>query len=164
MEHADLFKKISTKKDIAEPKASSLDNKAIETIKVLAKQVIDIKEILEKQNEIIKKLQEEVVGLRHRQKENADDVKLMFIQHEDLHKQFKTLKATTTTDSVVDNRVISVDEIAKRFYKNYENSELFAEPPKTEAPKKIVRVQDDDDTEVNLKPSFRRLPRLLDLE
>jgi hypothetical protein len=115
---------------------SSIDKKAIETLKILGKQVIEMKELVDEQSKLINALQEEVVRLKKRQTETKGDIDLVVIDQRDISKQLRTLKAIVTGEMHVNNRMqqeqasiphydSNPEAIARRFYSNYDQNPLF---------------------------------------
>jgi hypothetical protein len=147
MAHADIFERISrevpaNKKQVAvvnnteNKMESSIDKKAIETLKILGKQVIEMKELVDEQSKLINALQEELVRLKKRQTESKGDIDLVVIDQRDISKQLRNLKAIVTGEIHVNNRMqhdqVSMhhqdsnpDAIARRFYSNYDQNPLF---------------------------------------
>ena len=79
MAHADIFERIS-RQDVVNKKTDFhsrpetikepiVEKKAIETIKLLGKQILEIREIIEQQSKTIKTLQAEVISLRKKGEE-----------------------------------------------------------------------------------------------
>jgi hypothetical protein len=117
MAHADIFERIS-RKDIANqetnfiPQAETtkepqLERKAIETIKLLGKQILEIREIIDQQTKTIKSLQKEVVSLRKKGEETDGNVKLAMIDQKDVSNQLRTLKAAVNSHEYIDSRMPS---------------------------------------------------------
>ena len=129
--HANVFEKlsksgsnssISTNKQQENP----IDSKMLETVKLLGKQIIEIREIIDNQNSLLEAMKNEIVSLRKKQNDTSGDVKLAMIDQKDLAKQFRTLKATVTGEQLANNRFSNTpDDIAKRFYRNYDSSQVF---------------------------------------
>ena len=116
MAHADIFERISreqtaNKKQVVsvnnmENKTeSSIDKKAIETLKILGKQLIDMKELVDEQTKIINALQEEILRLKKRQTETKGDIEMVVIDQRDVAKQLRMLKAVVTGEMHVNNRI-----------------------------------------------------------
>lgn len=133
--HANVFEKLSKSSSNAGSNTSSsnnksqenaIDSKLLETVKLLGKQIIEIREIIDNQNSLLEAMKNEIVSLRKKQNDTTGDVKLAMIDQKDLAKQFRTLKATVTGEQLAGNRFPNnPDEIAKRFYRNYDNSQVF---------------------------------------
>jgi len=147
MAHADIFERISrevpaNKKQVAvvnnteNKMESSIDKKAIETLKILGKQVIEMKELVDEQTKLISALQEELVRLKKRQTESKGDIDLVVIDQRDISKQLRNLKAIVTGEMHVNSRMqqdhlqnphydSNPDAIARRFYSNYDQNPHF---------------------------------------
>lgn len=131
MAHANVFTKLT--KSNAGAAASTqtqeiqMDSKLIETVKLLGKQIIEVREIIDQQNQVIEELQSEVISLRKQQSETAGNINMTIIDQKDLAKQFRILKATVTGEQIANSKMYpnNSDEVAKRFYKNYDSSSLF---------------------------------------
>ncbi len=139
--HANVFEKLSKSSSNAgssnnKPQENTVDSKVIETVKLLGKQIIEIREIIDNQNSLLEAMKNEIISLRKKQNDTSGDVKLAMIDQKDLAKQFRTLRATVNGEQLANNRFPNnPDEIAKRFYRNYDNSQVFdnAEPSNNEA-------------------------------
>lgn len=120
MAHADIFERISRQdvvnvvnkesKFTSKPetlKEPAVEKKAIETIKLLGKQILEIREILEQQTKTIKTLQHEVVSLRKRSDETDGNVKLVMIDQKDVNNQLRALKAAVNSHEYIDSRMPS---------------------------------------------------------
>lgn len=132
MAHADVFTKLT--KSNASAKTSTqtqdieMDTKLIETVKLLGKQIIEVREIIEQQNQVIEEMQSEIISLKKQQNETAGNINMTIIDQKDLAKQFRILKATVTGEQIANSRMLTnTDDIAKKFYKNYDQSALFEE-------------------------------------
>jgi hypothetical protein len=147
MAHADIFERISRENTVNKKQVSavtnmetkmesSIDKKAIETLKILGKQVIEMKELVDEQSKLINALQEEVVRLKKRQTETKGDIDLIVIDQRDISKQLRNLKAIVTGEMHVNNRMqqeqapiphydSNPEAIARRFYSNYDQNPLF---------------------------------------
>lgn len=117
MAHADIFERIS-RKDVVNKETNYIprqetikeplvEKKAIETIKLLGKQILEIREIIEQQTKTIKSLQQEVVSLRKKGEETDGNVKLAMIDQKDVSNQLRTLKAAVNSHEYVDSRLPS---------------------------------------------------------
>ncbi|MEY3369540.1 MAG: hypothetical protein RLZZ361_210 [Cyanobacteriota bacterium] len=159
MAHADIFEKLSRETSLTKKQnttsnnldnkiESSIDKKAIETIKIIGKQLIEMKELVHEQSKLIDSLQDEVLKLKKRQTEAKGDIEMVVIDQKDVTKQLRTLKAIVTGEIHVNNRMqqdqvintantnlaqlprnayqeISPDAISKRFYNNYDHNPHF---------------------------------------
>ncbi len=117
MAHADIFERIS-RKDLANQetnfsprqetaKEPAVDKKAIETIKLLGKQILEIREIIDQQTKTIKSLQHEVLSLKKKGEESDGNIKLAIIDQKDINKQLRTLKAAVSSHEYIDSRMPS---------------------------------------------------------
>ncbi len=117
MAHADIFERIS-RKDIANQethfssrpetaKEPTVDKKAVETIKLLGKQILEIREIIEQQTKTIKSLQTEVISLKKKGEDTEGNIKLAIIDQKDINKQLRTLKAAVSSHEYIDSRMPS---------------------------------------------------------
>ncbi len=117
MAHADIFERIS-RKDIANQethfssrsetaKEPAMDKKAVETIKLLGKQILEIREIIEQQTKTIKSLQGEVISLKKKCEDTEGNIKLAIIDQKDINKQIRTLKAAVSSHEYIDSRMPS---------------------------------------------------------
>ena len=168
MAHADIFEKLSreipsSKRQVAATSNTetrmepSIDKKAIETLKILGKQVIEMKEFVDEQTKLINLLQEEILRLKKIQTETKGDVQMVVIDQRDVAKQLRMLKAVVTGEMHVNNRIqqeqsphqqyqqapqsytqnphydSSAEAVAKRFYNNYDQSNLFKNNPEPQS-------------------------------
>jgi hypothetical protein len=132
MAHADVFQKLEkTPKNTANSASAfvrteenAMDHKMLETIKLLGKQILEIREIIDSQNQSIELMKSEIVSLRKKLSETSGNIDLAMIDQKDLAKQFRILKATVTGEQIASQgrAYPNPEDIAKRFYKNYENS------------------------------------------
>ncbi len=115
MAHADIFERI-TRQDIANQetkytprtetlKESNMDRKAVETIKLLGKQILEIREIISEQTKTIKSLQTEVISLKKKGEDAEGNIKLAIIDQRDINKQIRTLKAAVSSHEYIDARM-----------------------------------------------------------
>ena len=106
MAHADIFERIS-RKDIVNQQEPAVDKKAVETVKLLAKQVLEIREIIEQQTKTIKSLQHEVISLKKKGEDSEGNIKLAIIDQRDINKQLRALKAAVNSHEYIDSRMPS---------------------------------------------------------
>lgn len=117
MAHADIFERIS-RQDVVNKKADFVsrpetikepivEKKAIETIKLLGKQILEIREIMEQQSKTIKTLQSEVISLRKKGEDTEGNVKLTMIDQKDVNNQLRALRAAVSSHEYVDSRMPS---------------------------------------------------------
>jgi hypothetical protein len=101
-----------------------MDAKALETIKLVGNQILAIREIIDKQQETINSLKKELLAVRQEQVEVTGNVRMVQIDQKDLVKQVKNLKQMQESMSLMhgDGPLPSQDEIARRFYANYDES------------------------------------------
>ncbi len=122
MAHADVFQRIS-RRDLENEetrfipnrdtkKESEVNSKAIETIKLLGKQILEIREIIEQQTKTIKSLQGEVVSLKQRCVDTEGNLKLAIIDQHDVSKQLRALKSSLANQEYVDSRIAAREAYA----------------------------------------------------
>lgn len=135
--HNQLFEKISKKPKNTKESAmdSQLDAKTLETIKLLGKQIIDIRETIDEQAKTIDALKKEVQVLRNRQNETEANFKLSHIDQKDLAKQLRILKANVNGNQIVSERTSTNPQIVavpqkqevkiEEYYPNIKSSQVM---------------------------------------
>jgi hypothetical protein len=132
---------------------SSINKKAIETIKIIGNQVIEIRELLTQQTEAIQLLKHEFAKVKAEANSTAGDLKMIQIDQRDISSQMKRLKDVAgrfedtmyementklelVQASQVDNETMSelsklddllaLDErsISRKYYNNYDTSKV----------------------------------------
>lgn len=124
---------------------SAIDKKTIETIKLLGKQLLEMRDVIEEQAKTIAVLNEEISRVKKKQTEQKGDIEMVVIDQRDVAKQLRMLKASVTGEMLVNSRMHNQDQaqnlaaiypqtnaqdqsteaVAKRFYSNYDQSQLF---------------------------------------
>jgi len=177
------FEKISTKSPNSRQNNSAAgdNSKTIETIKLLGKQIIEIRGIIEEQEETIKSLRKEVYVLKEKHNESEGNLKLSLIDQKDIAKQLRRLKAnvdssqitfertqkpTPVNDSHTMNSGIPTTEaeIKERYFPNYQNSTIIQKSKHLNSLEKAVRKEPRTVDEVAKQFIFGRMPKLLNLE
>lgn len=119
MAHADIFERISRNsiKDLennhqeikekarAMDTRATIDDKAIETIKLLGKQILEIREHMDEQTKTIDALRKELNFLKKGQDDTNGNLKLITIDQQDVSKQLKSLRSIVNSQQLVDSRI-----------------------------------------------------------
>jgi hypothetical protein len=125
---------------------SRIDPRTLETIKMLGNQVLEMREMIDKQTAAIKSLRQEVAALKGSQAEILGDIRLFQIDQKDIASQVRTIKAGR---GVADPISANQEDIYRRFYNGYDES-------------KVLRREEPVNREVDFV--FGRIPRLLTLD
>lgn len=172
--HQELFTKIS--KNPSKLKESQMnqaqDARTLETVKLLAKQIIEIRELIDEQAETISSLRKEVQVLKNKQSETDANLKLSHIDQKDIAKQLRMLKANVSANQIVENiaPVRTQEEISKEYYPNYQNSKIMQNSQALEmineamAPAVEEEISSQRAEDVAKQFIFGRMPKLLNLD
>jgi hypothetical protein len=177
------FEKISRKSaNHKSNNAGSSDNsKTIETIKLLGKQIIEIREIIEDQEATIKSLRKEVQVLREKHSETDGNLKLSMIDQRDIAKQLRMLRANVESSQITSERTLRAtslnnssttnshiprteDEIKERYFPNFSNSSIIQNSNNLNSIEKALQEEPKSVDEVAKQFIFGRMPKLLNLE
>ena len=137
-------------KDMNNPTASK---RALDTIKLIGNQVIEIREILNKQHEMIQRLEKEVIRMKSVTKDGEQNIKILQLDQRDILRQVRKLKeGNTVFENVVDQTEEINDEAADI---------LFNEEMQIDGPDKLNHVDDllsYDEQEIGSKfyPNYKR--------
>lgn len=137
MAHANIFPRInsvgedtrnfySTSSQEAS-KDSVMNKKAIETIKLLGQQVLEIKRTIEEQKETINTLKQEVSSLKKKVNETEGNIKLLVIDQKDLTKQVRIIK---NSKPIPDREIVAkpaTEDFSQRVISNYEPKQVYRE-------------------------------------
>lgn len=116
--------------------SGSLNSTAMETLKLVANQAIELQATVDEQNEVIRELISEIKKLKSEQKMLQGDLNLVHIDQKDLSKQLKLLKTEAEKDKYIEEGIsdlyaqsasedLSFDEIAEHFYPNYQQNSML---------------------------------------
>lgn len=119
MAHADIFERISRnsindfkenrteikEKAVAMDKKTTIDDKAIETIKLLGKQILEIRDHMDEQTKTIDALRKELNSLKQGHDDTNGNLKLITIDQQDVSKQLKSLRSIVNSQQLVDSRI-----------------------------------------------------------
>ena len=129
--------------------------KAIETIKLMGNQIIEIRQVINRQNEAIQTLKSELLKTRGMQQEGSGNIKMLQIDQKDLAEQIRKIRSVLDVmqnslgedvymeieeevpvlddiypanplDRIDELLMIDEDHIEKRYYPNYEDSKVVA--------------------------------------
>lgn len=181
--HQELFTKIS--KNPSKTKESEMsqaqDARTLETVKLLAKQIIEIRELIGEQTETISSLRREVQVLKNKQSETDSNLKLSHIDQRDIAKQLRMLKANVNGNEIASQRVAQQMQSSAQtnsvrtqeevnpadYYSNFQNSKVvqnsqtleMINEAMTETDISMQKVED-----VAKQFIFGRMPKLLNLD
>lgn len=134
-----------------------IDSKALETIKILGNQVLEMRDVINKQTRAVKALREEIASLKKQDKGIEAEINILRIDQQDVLSQMKSLKQGHDQARF---QGPNQDEISRRFYPNYDESPLFknaaADLLSAASTKKTSNEQKDF--------VFARIPKLLNLD
>lgn len=187
--HDNLFEKISKNpRSLRESVVDSqIDAKALETIKLLGKQIIEIREVIDEQAQTINSLKKEVQILRNRQSETEANFNLSHIDQKDLAKQLRMLKAAVQGSQIASQRqqaspqVVTTSQASSQktqelkieeYYPNIQNSQVLQNSQTLEMisnamPQGQISEENITDKKVEDIASqfiFGRMPKLLKLD
>jgi RecG-like helicase len=157
------------------------NSKTIETIKLLGKQIIEIRGIIEEQETIIKSLRKEVQVLKDQNSETEGNIKLSLIDQKDIAKQLRMLKAKIDSSQITLERTQSSKsmenslsynsniprteaDIKERYFPNYANSSIIEKSNNLKPLERNLPEQPKSIDEVAKQFIFGRMPKLLNLE
>ncbi len=104
-------------KRMQNPNPSSTSKKALDTIKLIGSQIIEIREILNKQVDTIQNLEKEVQKLKHLGKENEQNIKILQIDQRDIVKQLRKVKdSSRQMDNLVDTMEMSHEDATEMLF------------------------------------------------
>ena len=177
-----MFEKISKKiNKRQEPQANSQqDARTLETIKLLAKQILEIREIIDEQSGTIKALRKEVQVLKAKQHETDGNFQLSHIDQRDVAKQLRILKANMNgnkiaaqmSSSIKEEPVKAATEVrATDYFPNYQSSQVIQNAQTLEMidmamPHEIAEeeISSRKAEDVAKQFIFGRMPKLLKLD
>jgi chromosome segregation ATPase len=133
---------------------SNIDSKALETIKILGNQVLEMRELMDKQSRAIKALREEIAVLRKQDKGIEAEINILRIDQKDVLSQMKTLKHSQEQTKYQNPKQ---DDIARRFYPKFDESPLFNNEPEALLSSLVPKKENRDFV-------FTRIPKLLNLD
>ena len=132
----------------------STSKRALDTIKLIGNQVIEIREILNQQLTSIQRLEKEVLSLKANSKETEQNVKILQLDQRDILRQVQKLKEGTeiTQMAVEKNQEMLKEEAANA---------LFGEKMEIDGPDKLTQLDDllaYDEQEISAKfyPNYKR--------
>lgn len=155
MAHANIFQKIN-KANTADVKTDDgLADAELETIQLLAQQVISLREMIDDQHTVIEELAGTISKLKLKQKEMDQNLKLTHIDQKDLAKQLRTVKSKQDVKSFVrqkeQSQGIRVNQNASRqetipedkdieelFFNNAKNSTVMKNSQASDAIKRTL--------------------------
>lgn len=132
----------------------STSKRALDTIKLIGNQVIEIREILNQQLIVIQRLEKEVIHLKSTSKENEQNVKILQIDQRDILRQVQKLKeGHQVMNTVVDQ--------SEQVFKEEAADVLFGEQMQIDGPDKLSKVDNllnYDEQEIGSKfyPNYKR--------
>lgn len=171
-----MFTKIS--KNPSKTKDSQMnqaqDARTLETVKLLAKQIIEIREIIDEQAATITALRKEVQALKNRQGETDANLKLSHIDQKDIAKQLRMLKANVSGNQIAAHMspMKTQEEIVKDYYPNYQNSKVMQNSQTLEMINEAMAQDSITEEEISSQKAediakqfiFGRMPKLLNLD
>lgn len=189
MAHADVFQKLSkhssddridyepVKSEVRSPK-SSLDKRTRETIKVMGEQIVELREIVEKQTDTIIKLKDQVIDLKNKNVELEGNQRMTHIDQKDLAHQLRLLKSIVNSEQFVQAKTQTIEDIERKFINNYEDNTVLKQAamdtvselaevasPVQAAPMPVAKDEDPRSAESIAKEFiFGRMPKLLNLD
>lgn len=173
--HENMFTKISKNpgKTKDSQMAQAQDARTLETVKLLAKQIIEIRELIDEQAQTIKSLRKEVQVLKNKQGETDANLKLSHIDQKDIAKQLRMLKANVSGNQIAEHMnpvARTQEEITKEYYPNYQNSKIVQNAQALEmikeamAPAVEAEISSQRAEDVAKQFIFGRMPKLLNLD
>ena len=139
-------------KDMNSPSTSK---RALDTIKLIGNQVIEIREIINQQVTSIQRLEQEVIRLKSSSKDTEQNLKILQLDQRDILRQVQKLKeGSSMLETVVEQQ--------EGIFKEEAADALFGEAMKIEGPDKLTDRVDSllsyDEQEIGAKfyPNYKR--------
>lgn len=129
MAHANIFERITTND---KKEGSSMNKKALETIKLLGEQVIEIRKIITQKDEVIQALKSEISALKDSQNDTDANIQLLRIDQKDMNKQLRGVKAVITGQELAQAAKQEVADFSQRVVERYEPQKIQVTPVKQE--------------------------------
>ncbi|MDD9898700.1 MAG: hypothetical protein OXU45_06850 [Candidatus Melainabacteria bacterium] len=131
MAHANIFERITTND---KKESSSMNKKALETIKLLGEQVIEIRKIITQKDEVIAELKADISALQDSQNDASAEVKLLRIDQRDMNKQLRGIKAAVTGQELARSAMPDAEEFSHRVVERYEPQKIEQPMSKPKGP------------------------------
>ncbi len=182
MAHADVFTKLSkqssgdridyepVKTEMRSSKSSGLDKRTRETIKVMGEQIVELREIVEKQTETIIKLKDQIIDLKNKNHELEGNQRMTHIDQKDLAHQLRLLKSVVNSEQFVQTKSHAIEDIERKFINNYEENTIMQKAPEpVKTPVATVRPEPEEaptrsPESIAKEFIFGRMPKLLNLD
>ncbi|MBT6843938.1 MAG: hypothetical protein HOA17_09145 [Candidatus Melainabacteria bacterium] len=121
MAHANIFERISSN----DRKDTTMNKKALETIKLVGQQVIEISKTVDLKDQTIDLLKKELSTLKKKNAEMEGDLKLLMINQKDLTKQLRMLKAAVTGQEFARPAQANQEDFSERVISNYQPEQVI---------------------------------------
>lgn len=126
MAHANIFERISSN----DKKDTTMNKKALETIKLVGQQVIEISKAIELKDQTTDMLKSEISSLKKKNAEMEGNLQLLMINQKDLTKQLRILKASMTGQEFARSAQTREDDFSDRVISNFQPQQVIGHPAK----------------------------------
>ncbi|MDA0772126.1 MAG: hypothetical protein O3C63_04205 [Cyanobacteria bacterium] len=107
-----------------------MNNKALETIKLVGQQVIEISKAVDLKDQTIDILKSEISSLKKKNAEMEGNLKLLIINQKDLTKQLRMLKASVTGQELTRSTETMQEDFSERVISNYQPQQIIGHSAK----------------------------------
>ena len=126
MAHANIFERISSN----DKKDTTMNKKALETIKLVGQQVIEISKAIDLKDQTTNMLKSELSSLKKKNAEMEGNLQRLMINQKDLTKQLRILKASVTGQEFARSAQTREDDFSDRVISNYQPQQVIGHSAK----------------------------------